>query len=333
MPIYLRNGVWYIDIITQSGNRIRRSTGTADQASALELHDKLKHEQWRVERLGTKPEYLWDDACLRFLKEKAHKRSLRDDKAKMRALTSFRGRRLSNLSRDFIMSEIANLTCGNATKNRYLTLIRTILNLCAGEWEWIDKAPKLTFYKEQKKRIRFITPSEADKLIHALPPLYADIAEFSFMTGLRQSNALQLEWTQVDLQRSIAWIHSDQAKAEAAIGVPLNQRAVNVLQRQIGKHPKYVFVSSRTNRPLAGICSKTWHTALKAAQIENFRWHDIRHTWASWLIQSGVPLMELKEMGGWESIEMVQKYAHLAPIHLHKNATILDTLRGTNLPH
>lgn len=66
--------------------------------------------------------------------------------------------------------------------------------------------------------------------------------------------------------------------------------------------------------------------ALKKAEIENFRFHDLRHTWASWLVQRGVPLVVLQEMGGWESVSMVQRYAHLAPDHLHKHSALLNNL-------
>lgn len=270
---------------------------------------------------------------MRFIKEKAHKRSLNDDKTKIRLLVNFRGKALENLSRDFIMEEVSKLKCSDSTKNRYLIFIRALLNKCAGEWEWIDKAPRLTFYQEPKSRIRFLTPTEADKLIVVLPDLYADLAEFSFMTGLRQHNVLVLEWPQVDMQRKIAWIHADQAKAGKPIGVPLNSRVLDVLNRRKGKHKIFVFVSERTGKPLEGICSKTWKTSLRKAGIDNFRWHDIRHTWASWLVQAGVPIMDLKEMGGWESIEMVQRYAHLAPMHLHKNAVLLEAMHGTNMAH
>jgi len=69
---------------------------------------------------------------------------------------------------------------------------------------------------------------------------------------------------------------------------------------------------------------------LKKTGIEDFRFHDLRHTWASWLIQSGVPLSVLQEMGGWESIEMVRRYAHLAPNHLSEHARKIDVIFGNN---
>lgn len=73
-----------------------------------------------------------------------------------------------------------------------------------------------------------------------------------------------------------------------------------------------------------------WRAALKRAGIDDFRFHDLRHTWASWLIQAGVPLSALQEMGGWESIEMVRRYAHLAPNHLTEHARKIDDIIGTH---
>lgn len=111
----------------------------------------------------------------------------------------------------------------------------------------------------------------------------------------------------------------------------MNLTAIEILNAQRGNHQHYVFV--KNGKPLGGISSKVWKKALAKADISNFRWHDLRHIWASWLVQSGVPLMELKEMGGWESIEMVQRYAHLAPEHLHKNASLIDKVQVTNTSH
>jgi integrase len=76
-----------------------------------------------------------------------------------------------------------------------------------------------------------------------------------------------------------------------------------------------------------------WRLALKRAGIDNFRFHDLRHTWASWLVQAGVLLTVLQEMGGWESIEMVQRYAHLAPRHLSAHAKQIDSIFGGHVPN
>lgn len=79
--------------------------------------------------------------------------------------------------------------------------------------------------------------------------------------------------------------------------------------------------------------NRAWNSACKRAGIEDFRFHDLRHTWASWLIQSGVPLSVLQEMGGWESIEMVRRYTHLAPNHLTERARQIDSTFEEDVPN
>ena len=150
-----------------------------------------------------------------------------------------------------------------------------------------------------------------------------DLLKFAISTGVRQGNVLGLESSQVDLERRTAWIHADQAKAGKAIGIPLNRVAMAVLTKQIGKHDAYVF--TYRGKPLKQVNRRAWRRALVRAGITNFRWHDLRHTWASWMVQQGVSIAELQELGGWESVEMVRRYAHLAPDHLAKSAARLDS--------
>jgi integrase len=95
-------------------------------------------------------------------------------------------------------------------------------------------------------------------------------------TGLRKCNVTGLQWTQVDLVRQLAWIHPDQAKARKAIAVPLNAEAVLIVRRQTGKHPTHVFCY--LGKVVNQVNTKAWVTALKRAGIEDFRWHDLRHT-------------------------------------------------------
>lgn len=99
-----------------------------------------------------------------------------------------------------------------------------------------------------------------------------------------------------------------------------------------GKHPVRVF--TYRGKPVREVNTKAWRHALKRLGIEDFRWHDLRHTWASWHVQSGTPLHVLQELGAWESVEMVRRYAHLGQNHLADYAEKLCRLKpatDTNL--
>ena len=151
------------------------------------------------------------------------------------------------------------------------------------------------------------------------------MARFTLATGLRESNVTRLEWEQVDLTKRCAWVHPDQAKSRKAIAVPLNGEAMVVLRRQAGKHPSRVF--TYRGMPIGKANTEAWRKALRRAGIENFRWHDLRHTWASWHVQNGTPLHVLQELGGWSSYEMVRRYAHLSAARLAEHADRLSRLR------
>jgi integrase len=215
-------------------------------------------------------------------------------------------------------------------------VLRAILRKAANDWEWLDKAPAVRLLPEPTRRIRWLTRNEADRLLKELPPHLSDMAAFSLATGLRRANVTGLQWSQVDLVRRVAWVHPDQAKARKAISVPLNAEAVLLIRKQLGRHATYVF--SFNGQRITQVSTKAWYKALQRAGTADFRWHDLRHTWASWHVQQGTPLHVLQELGGWESAEMVRKYAHLACEHLAPYADRLCALRvvedsadGTNM--
>lgn len=333
MSLKKRGNTWHIHFVTPSGKRVRCAAGTANKTQAQELHDKLKAEAWRVDKLGEKPSYTWDDAVYKFLLETQHKATHKDDIYRLRWVQQFlRGKILHEIDRELIgrIGEIKAREASPSTANRILAVIRSILRKAMLDWEWIEKVPRIRLYKEAKRRIRWLTPEQVKTLLAELEPHQRDLMLFALTTGLRQGNVLKLEWSQVDMARHVCWIHPDQAKARIAIHVPLNSAAMDVLTRQIGKHPQRVF--SFRGKPIAWANTKSWRDALKRAGIENFRWHDLRHTWASWLAQQGTPLNVLQELGGWESETMVRRYAHLAPAqlmeHSEKSATML---KGTNM--
>ena len=112
--------------------------------------------------------------------------------------------------------------------------------------------------------------------------------------------------------------------------MPLNEDAIEVLREQIGKHLRYCFVFR--GKPIEwGLTNSAWHTALAAAGIEDFRFHDLRHTWASWHRQAGTSCDELKELGGWKSREMVDRYAKYATSHLSEAAARIERVHAENV--
>lgn len=219
----------------------------------------------------------------------------------------------------------------NATVNRTLSVVHAILRRAQVRWEWTNRAARIPLLPEPQQRIRWLTQDEADRLLAELPEHLADMARFSLATGLREANVTGLEWSQVDLDRRVAWIHPDQAKARKAIGVPLNVDAVLVLRRWQGRHPSRVFCFERKVggemicSPIAKAGGRAWRLAMQRAGIEGFCWHGLRHTWASWHVQSGTPLHVLQELGGWSDYAMVLRYAHLAPEHLAEHASRIET--------
>ncbi|MVS17016.1 tyrosine-type recombinase/integrase, partial [Salmonella enterica subsp. enterica serovar Bovismorbificans] len=222
--------------------------------------------------------------------------------------------------------------------------MKAILRAAERDWKWLEKAPVIKIPQVRNKRVRWLEPEEAERLINECPEPLKSVVRFALATGLRRSNIINLEWQQIDMQRRVAWVNPEDSKSNRAIGVALNDTACRVLREQIGNHHKWVFVHTKAgNRPDGSATDqirkmrvddqRAWNSACRRAGIEDFRFHDLRHTWASWLIQAGVPLSVLQEMGGWESIEMVRRYAHLAPNHLTEHARQIDSILGFCVPN
>lgn len=216
------------------------------------------------------------------------------------------------------------------TTNRYLALIRAVLRRACGEWEWIDRVPRFKPFREAEGRVRSLTPREFDGLRRDLPPHLADMAVSSVATGLRQGNVKGLEWKYVDLERRHAWIAGSKHKNGKAHAVPLNEIACAVLRKQIDKHPTTVFTfkGEPITRSPSRRAPKPGGRRWKRAGIEDFRWHDLRHTFATWHRQAGTPTHELQKLGGWNTGSMVEPYAHVAPEALQGAAAWLEALRS-----
>ncbi len=317
---------WWVKIIID-GRKIQRSTGTDDKIKAQEFHDRLKAQMWEQHRLGVNPERRWKDAVVRWISETSEKATHDEDRRKLVWLHTFLGDKMLNEITLDVIDGIKAAKLKEATKattNRYLALVRSILIRARDEWEWIDKAPKVRLFKETASRERSLTREQASKLLAELPEHQREVVLFALATGLRQSNVLRLEWSQINLEQRHAWIHGAQSKNRRPIAIPLNETAFGVLVRQQGKHPSRVFTFR--GKPLNSANNKAWIHALQRAEITDFRWHDLRHTWATWQRQAGTPTHELQRLGGWRTGAMVERYAHLAPDHLEVAAARLDSV-------
>lgn len=339
MRIYPRGkkGILWADF-TVDGERVKRSTGTTSRAAAEEWAATLARDLWRTRRLGEAPTVTWDAAVLAWLGEHGHLRSIEDIKYRLNWFTPhLQGRPLTTLTAERVR-ELAALrkaekvkgggTTSNATVNRHLAEVSKILHY-AHERSWLPAVPPIAKMHEPAKRVTWLTSEEARALLSELPPHLRAMAAFSLATGLRETNVRLLCWQQIDMKRRVAWIYADQAKAGKDLSVPLNEQAMLVLRSQEGQHARWVFPVPHwetpegeevavqiSNAPTGKISNHAWRKACVRAGLPKLRFHDLRHTWASWHVQAGTPLPVLQELGGWASLAMVQRYAHLGVSHV-----------------
>lgn len=335
MTLYKRanSPYWWIRLPAVKGELkpFRMSSETSVKRQAQQLHDKLKAERWEVDHLDIKPKRTWDEAAERFLAETTHKRTQAWDIAMLKWFHPLLGgKELTDINKALIdhVRAVRSKGVKPATVNRYMAVVRAILRRACFDWEWIDRVPKVGQLRDKGGRIRSLSIEEFTKLLAQLPEHLRDMAAFSVATGLRQSNVTRLQWKQVSIERRHLWVSADQHKNGKPHSVPLNDVAFQVLEKRKGDHPTHVFTYE--GNPIVQVNTKAWRNALQRAGIEDFRWHDLRHTFATWHRQAGTPTHELQRLGGWKTLEMVERYAHVAPEGLQIAASRLDNvLSGT----
>lgn len=308
MSLYRRGRIWWIELTAQSG-RVRESSGTSDRKAAQEYHEKRKGEIWRRDRLGEAEPVTWGEAVAKWLKLK--ERSLPE--RYMLAAIGVDPKSKLPLSKKFYEDFSSSRSPG--TTSRYWSMVVAIHNACG------VKPPEVTRRRPPPGRTRWLTSEEWDRLRASLEeesPLLRQCAAFTLETGLRENNVLELEWAQVDLRRRVVWYYADQMKGKVPHGTPLNDAACAILDGRRGIHRKWVF--GNPDYPLTKASNRAWYAAVKKAKLKGFRWHDLRHTWASWHVMNGTRLERLQELGGWKTLQMVRRYSHLSSEHLAEDA-------------
>lgn len=335
MSVYkpVNSTFWYTNF-TLGGKRVRVSTGTDDKTLAEQYEARLKVDLWQQQRLGVRPTRSWKEAVVAYSREKSHKRTLDQDLDRLLKLTPFlQDVPLDRMTHPVIDKAIRDYEAGfiaanpckwktvkpftPSTRNRYRSVVQTMLNLAVTHWEWLDRAPKLLMEREEKDEAIWLTPAQAEALISYCDGRRAhwrNPVRLALATGLRKGNVFGLRWDWVDTTRRVAIVPGANYKAKRMHAVPLNDVAMDVLREQQRAHPTHVFARLHINETnFANACDKI---GAKGATF-----HSLRHTWAAWHIMSGTPLYDLMRLGGWTSLDMLQDtYGHLSPGHLAESA-------------
>ena len=197
----------------------------------------------------------------------------------------------------------------------------------AFDWDLIDedvlkKIKKVKLLRGEVKRLRYLTDDEQERLINACSKEIRPIVITALNTGMRKSEILHLTWDRVDLKNRIILL--DKTKNGERREIPINNTLFNALSEIIRNiKTDYVFYNPETLKPFYDV-KKSWQKALKKSNILDFRFHDLRHSFASSLIMKGVDLTTLKELLGHKDVKMTLRYAHLAKGHIREAVKVLD---------
>lgn len=189
--------------------------------------------------------------------------------------------------------------------------------------------PFLRTAKEPKRSFIRLDSREVKRLMDAAPAFMKPVIMFALLTGLRQGNVLKLRWAHVNFKSETISIAASEHKSKDHVVTPLSADALYLLREiYAGSSASYVFVNKFGN-PLKEISNSTWKRITVAAKLEGLRFHDLRHNWATNHVEAGTDLLALKELGGWKTLEMVQRYAHPSSDYVLAQANNINISRNT----
>ncbi len=338
MGVFRKGKDWWIDFYHQ-GKRIRRKVGPSKKVAEMALAD-VQVKKAKKEFLGVcEPKrILFKDFATEYLEyskaNKARSSYERDITTIEKHLLPQWGH--TDLSRitpkmieDYKTMRLQSVLA--STVNRDLNTVKHMFRM-AVEWGHLKEQPTKStkWMKTSKGLFRFLSKEEADTFLRACassdnPHLYSIIV-VAMHTGMRRGEILRLRWQDVDFKGNKIDVVSGtggHTKNYESRVIPMNGFLRDVLR----KHPRhidspYVFFASN-GQPFADV-DTSFATALRRSGLQHFRFHDLRHTFASWLVMGGVDLRTVQELLGHKDIRMTMRYSHLAPDHMRNAVAILD---------
>jgi integrase len=311
-------GDWWIRWACRHGHLHREQIGP--KSLAREQAERRRIERPCPARTPKPASYLLADTIREYLADTAgRKRSHKDDARYGQAWSErFAGRTLEEVTAgelDKIRTERLK-TVSPATVNREMAFLKHVYNVAVRDGKTETNAvAKLRMLREPSGRVRYLSDEEEARLMAALSTdADRDRVTVLLHTGFRRGELLSLRWRDVDFKAGVLTV--PKSKNGETRHVPMTSTVKGILARlPRSLNPStLVFPNSEGNRDLRW-AKKTVPAALRTAKIEDFRFHDLRHTFASRLAMEGADPLTIKELGGWKTLSMVQRYAHLSPSH------------------
>lgn len=301
MPVTKRPDTGHYQVTVGHGGGTHRKTSRHWTYADAKEYERRYLAALKDLEAGRQPEKLIADAVEKWLIEHVPRlRSARQTKNHVRQLMPYlSGRKLKEIAKVWAEVKAAEIEKAPATVNHKGRILRQVGRAAWREWGWLDRAPVISLLPETPRE-RFLSTKEVEALAKACPDARAgDMVRLAAYTGIRRGHLLRL--TAMDVAGD--FIRLDRSsKTQTLQMVPL--------------HPKVKEIAHRL--PL-GVSEKqlrdNWDAAREATGID-CRWHDLRHTCASWLVQAGVPIYTVAEILGHSGVQVTKRYAHLSPSHL-----------------
>lgn len=208
----------------------------------------------------------------------------------------------------------------NATVNRYMATLSIVLSKAAKEWGWLEENPmlKVSKKKESRGRVRFLSEEERMSLLDACKesnnPLIYLLVVIALSTGARYSEIVNLKWEDVDLKRKFFYFMDTKNGENRGVSISSKTYELLVQHSKIRKiNSAYVFARADGKKPID--LRFQWEKVIEKSGLKDFRFHDLRHTAASYLAMNGATLMELSHILGHKTLQMVKRYSHLTQTH------------------
>ena len=214
-----------------------------------------------------------------------------------------------------------------ATINKELQLVRHAFNIALREWEWCRENPmhRVSMEPVRNEVDRWLTANEEEHLLASSSPWLREMIGFALHTGMRQGEILNLQWQDVDFVRGVLLVM--QSKNGTRRTIPLNTTVYELLaakQTTMGPLRGPVFTTPLGNELQVRYLAREFCEARNRAGIPDFRFHDMRHTFATRLVQRGVDLYKVQRLLGHKTSVMTQRYAHHSPESLREGVNVLD---------